>query len=125
MALITPKDIADIKGTLAELAPYTEEPIVYKRFDHIDAGDPVMGKPDEAVYISTETTAMVENLTAEEIANSAGYYLLGDLEFTIRMEQEPSDQDRIQYQGFIWSPKHIDKMFLGEVLWWEIRARKE
>jgi len=125
MALITDKDIADIKAALIELAPYTEVPIVYKRFDHIDTGDPVMGKPDEAVYIDVETTAMVENLTAEDIAVSAGYYLLGDMEFTIRMEQEPSDQDRIQYQDAIWNPKRIDKMFLGEVLWWEIRARKE
>jgi len=125
MALITDKDIADIKAALVELAPYTEEPVVYKQYDHMDDGDPVMGTPDTPVYISDDKTAMIRNLTVEEVSNSVGVYLFGDMEFSVRMDDEPKFKDLIHYQGANWNPKTINKVFLGEVLWWEIRARRE
>lgn len=125
MSLISQKDIDDIKSALVELAPYTEEPIVFKRFDHIIEGNSVMGKPDQAFYDSLNITAMIRDLTVEDIAKSAGFYLMGDTEFSIRTTLIPSTNDRIEHNGFIWKPKKIEKVFLGEVLWWEITARKE
>ena len=125
MALITPKDIADIKAALVELAPVTEEPITYKRFDHMADGDPVMGTPSAPVYVDSATTAGIRELSVEEVAVSGGAYILGDIEFSVRMEQPPSYQDRLVYNALTWKPKSINKVFLSEVLWWEIRAGKE
>lgn len=125
MSLLSQKDVDDIKAALTELAPFTEEPIVYKRFTSIVEGDPVMGRPDQMVYDSLNITAMTRDLTVEEIAVSAGYYLVGDIEFSIRTDMVPDTKDSIIFEGFTWKPKKINKVFLGEVLWWEITARKE
>lgn len=125
MALITQKDVEDIKAALAEIAPFTEEPITYRKYDHTNPGDPVLGSPTVDVYIDTATTASVRELTLEEVQVSGGAYLLGDREFTIRMQANPDYRDRIVYAGTSYKPKSIGKMFLGEILWLEIRAGKE
>jgi len=127
LALITDRDVADIKSALEELAPYTEEPITYKQYSHTNTGDPVQGISAEPVYVEDPdtTSANVEALSVEEIAVSGGRYVLGDMLFTVRRNTEPSYQDRIVYDGATWKPKSIGKMFLREVLWWEIRAGKE
>ncbi len=127
MTLIGQKDIDLIKEALEELAPYTEEPIIYKQFDYIAQGDPVQGIPNETIYaVDTRvTSATAEDLSVEEIAVSGGLYVVGDMLFTLRRAAEPSYQDRIVYDDFTWKPISISKVFLGEVLWWEIKARKE
>ena len=125
MALITQKDVNAIKAALEELAPFTEEPITYRKYDHTEPGDPVIGAPAQDVFVDTSTTASVRELTLEEVQVSGGAYLLGDREFTIRMLANPDYRDRIVYAGTSYKPKSIGKMFLGEVLWWEVRAGKE
>ncbi|HBX22669.1 MAG TPA: hypothetical protein DEF34_03375 [Desulfotomaculum sp.] len=125
MALITQKDVDDIKAAMAELAPFTEEPITYRTFTGMTAGDSVHGTPETPNYTDTNETAMTRNLTAEEVQKSGGYYIIGDMEFTIRRETEPQYEDRIVCGGLTWKPKKIDKTFLGEVLWWEVKARRE
>ena len=127
MVLITEKDIADIKAALVELAPFTEEPIIYKQFDRIEQGDPVLGRPDTLIFTedSTVASAMVKPLTVEEVLVSGGYYVMGDMEFSIRRTTQPAYQDRIVYGGATWKPKGINPVYLGEVLWWEVRVGKE
>lgn len=125
MPLITQKDVDDIKAAMAELAPFTEEPIIYRTYTGTTPGDPVLGTPDTPNYTDTEETAGARDLTVEEVAVSGGVYVLGDMEFTCRRVAEPKYDDRIVYNGSTWKPKDIDKTFLGEVLWWEVRAGKE
>lgn len=125
MPLLSQKDVNDIKAALAEIAPFTEEPITYRKYDHTEPGDPILGTSPVDVYVDTQTTAGVRELTLEEVQVSGGAYLLGDMEFTIRIEVPPSYRDRLVYAGTTYKPKSIGKMFLGEVLWWEIRAGKE
>lgn len=125
MTLITQKDVDDIKGTLAELAPFTEEPITYRTFTEMIPGDPVLGTPDTPDYTDTAETAQVRELNLEEVHVSGGAYVLGDVEFTTRRETKPEHEDRIVYNGSSYKPKSINKMFLGEVLWWEVKAGKE
>ena len=125
MALITQKDVDDIKGTLAELAPFTEEPITYRTFTEMIPGDPVLGTPDTPGYADTAETAGVRELSLEEVQVSGGAYVLGDVEFTVRRQTKPKYEDRIAYGGSSYKPKSIGKLFLGEVLWWEIKAGKE
>lgn len=125
MPLITQKDIDDIKAAMAELAPFTEEPVTYRTYTGITPGDPVLGTPDTPVYHDTSETAMARDLTVEEVAVSGGLYILGDMEFSIRRATKPTYQDRIVYGGATWKPKSIRSVFLGEVLWWEVRAGRE
>lgn len=125
MVLITDKDVADIKAALEDIAPYVEEPITYRRRTGIMPGDPAHGEPDTPQYDNQARAAVVRKLTLEEITISGGAYELGDLEFTIRMDQEPAYEDRIVYNGRTFRPKSIGKLYLKEVLWWDVRAGKE
>jgi len=125
MPLITQKDVDDIKAAMEELAPFTEEPITYRTYTGMTEGDPVHGIPAQPTYTDTAETAMTRNLSAEEVQKSGGYYILGDMEFTIRREVKPEYEDRIIYGGLTWKPKKIDKTFLVEVLWWEVKAGRE
>jgi hypothetical protein len=125
MPLITQKDVDDIKTAMAELAPFTEEPITYRTYTSTTPGDPVLGTPDTPNYTDTAETAGARDLTVEEVAVSGGVYVMGDMEFTTRRTTKPEYADRIVYQGDTFRPKDIDKTFLGEVLWWEVRAGKE
>lgn len=125
MPLLTQKDIDDIKAAMAELAPFTEEPITYRTYTGTTPGDPVMGTPDTPNYDDTAETAIVQELSIEEVAVSGGVYVLGDVEFTVRRATKPAYEDRIIYDGKTWKPKSINKVFLGEVLWWEVRAGRE
>lgn len=125
MPLLTQKDIDDLKAAMAELAPFTEEPIVYKKYTGMTPGDPLVGTPATPIYTLADSTAMVRDLTVEEIAVSGGKYILGDMEFSIRTATQPAYDDRIVYNGLIWKPKKINPVYLGEALWWEIKAGKE
>lgn len=125
MPLINQKDIDDIKAAMAELAPFTEEPITYRTFTGMTPGDLAAGVPDAPNFIDTVETAIVQELSIEEVAVSGGVYVLGDMEFSIRRVVQPAYNDRIVYGGITWKPKSIRKVFLGEVLWWEVRAGRE
>lgn len=125
MPLITQKDVDDIKAAMVELAPFTEEAIIYRTYTGTTPGDPVHGTPDTPNYTDTEETSMVRELTVEEVQVSGGAYVLGDMEFIIRREVQPEYEDRIVYGGLTWKPKSIDKTYLGEALWWEVKAGRE
>jgi len=125
MPLINQKDIDDIKAALAEMAPFTEEPITYRTYTGTTSGDPVAGTSDTPNYTDTSETAIVQELSVEEVAVSGGVYVLGDMEFSIRRTTRPAYQDRIVYADATWKPKSIKSVFLGEVLWWEVRAGRE
>lgn len=124
MSLLTQKDIDDIKAAMAELAPFTEEPITYRTYTGTTEGDPVLGTPDTPNYTDTPETAGTRDLSLEEVVVSGGVYVMGDMEFTCRRAVKPAYEDRIVYDGFTWKPKDIDKLYLGEVLWWVVVARK-
>ncbi|MCG8401371.1 MAG: hypothetical protein MJA84_07210 [Firmicutes bacterium] len=125
MTLLSQKDVDEIKAAMAELAPFTEEAITYRTFTGMTPGDPVHGTPEIPNYTDTSETAMTRNLTAEEVQTSGGAYVMGDMEFTTRRTTKPEFEDRIVYGGLTWKPKKIDKMYLGEVLWWEVKAGRE
>jgi hypothetical protein len=127
MALLTQKDIDGIKEALNDLAPFIEEPIVYRRYDHTEAGDPTLGTSDRFIFTDDPSvfSAIVNELTLKEVQVSGGVYLLGDLEFIIRRTAQPAYEDRIVYGGNTWKPVEIKHLWLKEVLWWEIVARKE
>jgi hypothetical protein len=127
MALISQKDVEEIKAALGELASFTEESITYRRYMHTEHGDPVVGTPDTFIYEddSAVTSATVRELTLKEVQVSGGAYVLGDVEFTVRATSAPAYADRIVYNGANWKPKEIKHFWLREVLWWEIIAGKE
>lgn len=125
MALLTQKDIDGIKAAMAELAPFTEEPIIYRTYIGMTPGDPALGTPDTPNYTDTEETAGARELTLEEVTVSGGAYVMGDMEFTTRRTTEPKYEDRIVYAGTSYKPKEINHIWLGEVLFWEIRAGRE
>lgn len=125
MPLVTQKDIDDIKAAMVELAPFTEEPITYRTYTGMTPGDPALGTPDTPNYTDSSITAIARELTVEEVQVSGGVYILGDMEFTIRTATEPKYGDRISYKGATWKPKEINHTWLGEVLFWEVRAGRE
>lgn len=125
MPLLTQNDIDDIKAAMVELAPFTEEPITYRTFTSMTPGDPVLGTPDTPNYTDTAETAGVRELSLEEVTVSGGAYVMGDMEFTCRRAVKPAYEDRIAYGGDTWKPKSIRHVYLGEVLWWEVKAGKE
>lgn len=141
MPIITDRDIADIKGALAELAPYIEEPAIYRRYLGLTEGNPVLGIPAQPNYESVAIALQARELTLEDVMVSGGAYVMGDVEFTIRKDQAPGqlwDQnltgaigedsllpdhpDRIVWNSAAYRPKSIKHLWLGGVLWWEIRA---
>lgn len=125
MTLLTQKDIDDIKAAMVELAPFTEEPITYRTYTGITPGDSALGTPDTPNYTNTDETAGARELTLEEVTASGGAYVMGDMEFTTRRATEPKYEDRIVYDGVSYKPKEIKHTWLSEVLWWEVRARRE
>lgn len=141
MPVITDRDIADIKAVLSEVAPYIEEPATYRRYLGLTEGNPVLGIPAQPSYESLAITLQARELSLEEVMVSGGTYVMGDVEFTVRKDQAPGqlwDQnltgaieetallpdhpDRIVWNNAAYRPKSIRHMWLGEVLWWEIRA---
>jgi hypothetical protein len=127
MALISKKDIEEIKAVLGELATFVEEAIIYRRYVLTEQGNPVEGTPDEFIYENDPsiTSATSRELTLKEVQVSGGTYILGDMEFTIRTVVAPAYADRIIYNDASWKPKEIKHFWLQEVLWWEIIAGKE
>jgi hypothetical protein len=122
--MLTSDDFAFMQEALAEIAPATEQTIIYRHYDHTEPGDEALGIPPQDVYIDEETTAAVRELTVEEIQVSAGAFTIGDLEFTVRRESVDA-RDRIVYNGMTWKPVELRRMYLGGTLGWKLRCRKE
>jgi hypothetical protein len=130
MGLLESDDLAYMRECLGDIETDVEEPIVYKRYLSTTAGDPVMGTSDTPVYDDTEITASVRTLTLEEIQVSGGVYVLGDVEFEIRLQETifetaPVYVDRIVYAGATYKPKKIDPVQLGGLIGWTVKAGKK
>lgn len=118
-------DLAYMRECLDDVAADMEEAVTYKRYDHTEPGDPILGTPDTPIYVDSATTAVVRELTLEEIQVSGGAYVLGDMEFKIRqtaLSVTPAYADRIVYDGATYKPKSIKHSFLGGVIGWTVRA---
>lgn len=122
--MLTSSDVDYIRQTLADIAPDVEQAITYRRYDHTEPGDPVLGIPPQDVYVDESVTAAVRELTVEEIQVSAGAFTFGDLEFVVRRETADA-RDRIVYQGQTWIPVELRRIYLGDILGWKMRCRRE
>lgn len=130
MGLLETDDVDFICECLGDIDTDVEEPITYKRYLSTTAGDPVMGTPGTPNYDDAEITASVRALTLEEIQVSGGVYVLGDVEFDIRLqptifETAPAYADRIVYAGDTYKPKRIDPVHLGGLIGWTVKAGKK
>jgi len=126
--MLGPDDLTYIRECFDEVAPDIEEPITYKRYTGMTAGDPVRGTADTPNYTDLAITASVRELTLEEIQVSGGAYVFGDTEFKIRqtvLAETPAYTDRVIYAGTTYKPKSISRSFLGGVVNWTIRAGKQ
>lgn len=115
-----------LNKSLDKYWPILAEPITYRTYTSMSEGDPILGTPAEPQYTDDSTaTAIARELTVEEVHVSGGVYVLGDMEFTVRDITEPKYDDRITYGGAAWKPKEINHTWLGEVIFYEIRAGRE
>lgn len=122
--MLTSSDVDYIRQALVDIAPDVEQAITYRRYDHTEPGDPVLGIPPQDVYVDESVTAAVRELTVEEIQVSAGAFTFGDLEFVVRRETADA-RDRIVYQGQTWIPVELRRIYLGDILGWKMRCRRE
>jgi len=122
--VLTDNDMQYIKDCLQEIAPDTEQPIIYRQYTGTVQGDEALGEEDQHNYSDLSTTAEVREITLEEISQSGGTLVLGDVEFVIRLVQPPRYDDRIVWDGDTYRPKSIKKIWLKEALAWKVVGTK-
>lgn len=123
--MLTSDDLTYVRECLDDVATDVEEAVTYKRYDHTEPGDPILGTPDTPVYVDSAITAAARELTIEEVQVSGGAYVLGDMEFKIRQTVLlviPAYADRVIYDGATYKPKSIKHTFLRGVIGWTVRA---
>ena len=128
MGLLDSSDLTYIRECLDDVAADVEEAVTYRRYDHTNPGDPILGTPDTPVYVDSAITAAVREVTLEEVQVSGGAYVLGDMEFKFRqtaLSSPPTYADRIVYSGAIYKPKSINHSFLGRAIDYTVKAGKE
>ncbi|MBC9783545.1 hypothetical protein H1S01_03335 [Heliobacterium chlorum] len=124
--MLTEKDVATMQADLADIGADIEEPITYKRFTGMTPGDAALGIAESPNYDDTAIQASCRELSMEEIQNSGGFYVFGDMEFKIRASVlTPTYGDRIDYMGAIYRPKSVKRTYLGSTLSYTVRAGKE
>jgi hypothetical protein len=71
---------------MAETFQAFEEQVVIKRFSATVGGNPVDGVAPTKQYLSIQATALIEALTAQEIASATGFYQAGDIKAQFRQQ---------------------------------------
>lgn len=72
--------------TMAELGPLLEEQVTLKRWSSVSGADPAAGTAGTNVYATALVQALIEALTAQELAFSNGFYITGDLRAQFRIQ---------------------------------------
>lgn len=85
--------------TMAELSGLLEEQVLIQRYSGMSGGDAAAGLAPTKVYTTLQTQALIEALTAQELAFANGFYISGDLKAQFRMQVYGSEGGANGAQG--------------------------
>jgi hypothetical protein len=124
--MLSDRQIARIKTILNSTASRIQHEIIYKVYSATTKGDKASGTSDTIQYTvdPNVTTAFTRDVSFRELQESAGKYLVGDVEFMLLRETPPDYDVRIVREGLTFKPVTIGEEVIRGLGLWPIMARK-